>query len=70
MRLLIIIFVVCYVLMALRFFTVWYKFFQQDTSMTVGEKQLSWVVLIVGAVLWLIVVPNAYLALLDKKLRT
>jgi uncharacterized membrane protein YiaA len=56
--------------MALRFFTVWYKFFQQDTSMTVGEKQLSWVVLIVGAVLWLIVVPNAYLALLDKKLRT
>jgi hypothetical protein len=35
-------------------------------SMSPGEKQLSWVVLIIGTLLWPIVLPNAYLALLEK----
>jgi hypothetical protein len=67
MNLLIIIFIFFYLLMAQRLFTIWHKFFQQDTSMSAGETQLSWLVLILGAVLWPIVVPNAYLALLEKK---
>lgn len=67
MNLLIIIFVFFYLLMAQRLFTIWHKFFQRDTNMSASEKHLSWVVLIIGTVLWPIVVPNAYLALLAKK---
>ena len=70
MKLLIIIFVFFYIFMAQRLFTIWHKFFQKDSNMSHGEKQLSWVVLIVGTVLWPIVVPNAYLALLEKKLES
>ncbi len=68
MNLLLIIFVFFYLLMAQRLFTIWHKFFRRDNSMSPGEKQLSWLVLIVGTVLWPIVVPHAYLALLEKKL--
>lgn len=70
MLLLIIIFVFFYLLMARRLFTIWHQFFQQDADMSPGEKQLSWLVLIVGTVLWPIVVPNAYLAILEKKLES
>lgn len=68
MKGLIIIVVFFYFLIAQRLFKVWLKFFHRDTSMSPGEKQLSWVVLIVGTLLWPIVLPNAYLALLEKKL--
>ncbi len=68
MALLIIMLVFFYILIAQRLFTTWLQFFQRDTNMTAGEKQLSWVILIVGTVLWPLVVPNAYLAILEKKL--
>jgi len=70
MKLLIIIFLVFYLLMAQRLFKIWLKFFERDFCMSSGEKQLSWVVLIVGIALWPIVVPNAYLALLENKLES
>ena len=70
MKLLIIIFLFFYLLMAQRLFKIWLKFFERDTCMSLGEKQLSWVVLIVGIALWPIVVPNAYLALLENKLES
>lgn len=70
MKGLIIIVVFFYFMIAQRLFKVWLKFFHRDTSMSPGEKQLSWVVLIVGTLLWPIVLPNAYLALLEKKLES
>jgi hypothetical protein len=60
--------VLVYLLMLQRFFKTWQKFYKRDNSMSPEEKHLSQVVLVVGAVLWPIVVPNAYLALLEKKL--
>jgi hypothetical protein len=70
MKLLILILVFFYTVIAQRLFTIWLKFFQRDSNMSPGEKQLSWVVLIVGTVLWPIVIPNAYLAILEKKLES
>lgn len=70
MKVLIIIAVLFYSLIAQRLFKVWLKFFHRDTSMSPGEKQLSWVILIIGTLLWPIVLPNAYLALLEKKLES
>jgi hypothetical protein len=70
MKVLIIIAVLFYSLIARRLFKVWLKFFHRDTSMSPEEKQLSWVVLILGTLLWPIVLPNAYLALLEKKLES
>lgn len=68
MKVLIIISLFFYFLIAQRLFKIWFKFFHRDSGMSPGEKQLSWVVLIVGTLLWPIVLPNAYLALLEKKL--
>jgi hypothetical protein len=70
MKVLIIIAVLFYFIIAQRLFKVWLKFFYRDSSMSPGEKQLSWVVLIVGTLLWPIVLPNAYLSLLEKKLES
>lgn len=68
MELIIIVFVVFYLLIAHRLFKVWLKFFQQDTNMPLEEKHISWGVLLMGTVLWPIVVPIAYLSILEKKL--
>lgn len=70
MKLLILILVFFYTVIAQRLFTIWLKFFQRDSNMSPREKQLSWVVLIAGTVLWPIVIPNAYLAILEKKLES
>ncbi|HEY9610697.1 hypothetical protein [Allocoleopsis sp.] len=70
MKLLILILVFFYTVIAQRLFSIWLKFFQRDSNMSPGEKQLSWVVLIVGTVLWPVVIPNAYLAILEKKLES
>jgi flagellar basal body-associated protein FliL len=56
--------------MAQSFFKIWLKFFQQDNSMSREEKQLSWVILLIGTVLWPLVVPIAYLSLLEKKFKS
>ncbi len=68
MKLLIIICAFFYLIMAQRIFKVWIEFFQRDASLSSAEKQLSWVVLIVGTIFWPIVVPIAYVSLLEKKL--
>jgi hypothetical protein len=70
MKVVIIIVVFFYFMIAQRLFKIWLKFFHRDSSMSPGEKQLSWVVLIVGTLLWPIVLPNAYLALLEQKLES
>jgi hypothetical protein len=59
---------VYYLLMAQRFFKVWLKFFQQDSSMSLEERRLSWITLWVATVLWPFVVPSSYLKLIEKKL--
>ncbi|HEY9893146.1 MAG TPA: hypothetical protein V6D37_15335, partial [Candidatus Sericytochromatia bacterium] len=50
-----------YLIMLQRVFNVWLKLYQQDSSISVEEKQLSWIILILGAVFWPIVVPISYL---------
>ena len=70
MKVVIIIVVFFYFMIAQRLFKIWLKFFHRDSSMSPGEKQLSWVVLIVGTLLCPIVLPNAYLALLEQKLES
>ncbi len=70
MKLLIISVVSFYLIMAQRFFKSWLKFFQRDTSMSREEKQLSWVILLLSTVLWPIVVPIAYLSLLENKFKS
>jgi hypothetical protein len=69
MKLIIIVLIsVYYLLTAQRFFKIWRKFFERDTSMSPEEKRLSWIILLVGSVFWPIVVPKSYLALIEKKL--
>lgn len=70
MKFLIINLVVFYLIMAQSFFKIWFKFFQQDTSLSREEKQLSWGILLLGTVLWPFVVPIAYLSLLEKKFKS
>ncbi len=57
-----------YLIILQQVFNVWLKFFQQDHSISPEEKQLSWIILIIGAILWPIVVPISYLRLLEAKL--
>ena len=57
-----------YLIMLQRVFNVWLKLYQQDSSISVEEKQLSWIILILGAIFWPIVVPISYLTLLERKL--
>ncbi len=69
MRVFILIFVLVYLLIAQRFFRLWFKLFQQDSSMSLEEKRFSKIVLVIGTVFWLIVVPISYWILLEKKLK-
>jgi|SRR4028118_316226 hypothetical protein len=57
-----------YLIMIQRVFKLWFRFFEQDTTMSFEEKQLGWVILVIGATFWAIVVPISYLTLLEKKL--
>jgi hypothetical protein len=68
MKLTIAILVLLYLGILQRIVRVWFKFFQQDSNISVEEKRISWVILITGAAFWPIVVPIAYLSLLEKKL--
>lgn len=70
MEFLIIGLVAFYLIMAQSFLRIWFKFFQQDNSMSREEKQLSWLILLIGTVLWPLVVPIAYLSLLEKKFKS
>jgi uncharacterized membrane protein len=61
--------VVFYLLMSTCFFTIWLKFFKEDTSrsLSLQEKCLAWVTLSIATILWPVVVPIAYLELLWAK---
>lgn len=61
--------VVFYLIMAQSFFKTWLKFLHRDTDMSPEEKQLSWVILLVSTVLWPLIVPIAYLSLLEQKFK-
>lgn len=68
MKLTIVILVLFYLVILQRIFKVWLEFFQQDSNISLQEKQLSWVILITGAVVWPLVIPISYLSLLERKL--
>lgn len=55
-----------YVLLAPRFFRSWRLFFEQDTTLSPQERTFSQVVLAIATVFWPVVVPFAYLELLNK----
>ncbi len=69
MRVFILISLLIYLLIAQRFFRLWFKLFQHDSSMSLEEKRFSKIVLVIGTVFWLIVVPISYWILLEKKLK-
>lgn len=59
---------VVYLLMSGCFFTKWLDFFMKDYSnLSPQDKCLSWVFLVIATLLWLLVVPVAYLELLSKQ---
>jgi uncharacterized membrane protein len=55
-----------YLLMAIRFFKVWWVFFKRDTGLPSNWTYISIAVLILASAFWLVVVPFAYLELLAK----
>ena len=69
MTLLVVVLVSVYLLFAWYFFKIWLRFFERDTEMTLEERRLSWVVLLIGTLVWPLVVPISYLTLLEKKLK-
>lgn len=61
---------VSYLLIALYFFRIWLAVFQRDTSVSPGEKPGAMAILVGISIFWPIVVPLAYLELLNTKQRT
>ena len=67
MKLLQITLVVAYLFMAPFYFISWLKLFNKDTSITSNERLVSMVILVMSTILWPLIVPIAYLELLNKK---
>lgn len=67
MKILIVILLLYYLIILQLIFGVWLKLFKQERNLSVDEKQISWIIIIGGAALWPLVVPIAYLSLLEKK---
>lgn len=55
-----------YLLMTIRFFRIWRGFFERDTGLSPNWTYVSIAVLILASAFWPIVVPFAYLELLEK----
>jgi hypothetical protein len=53
-----------YLVMAYRFFTEWLDFFLEDQEMNSEERYFFGIILVIASILWIIVVPLAYLELL------
>ena len=49
-----------YLLLALYYFMIWLNIFRKDTDLSLEEKHLSWIVLIVATIFWPITVPISY----------
>lgn len=56
-----------YLLMALHLFTVWLAVLMRDTSVSPSEKPSHLMILSIITLLWPLVVPFAYLELLNAK---
>ena len=57
--------VIAYFGIACCFFYKWLDFFIEDQEMTSKERSFSSVILILASILWVIIVPFAYLELLN-----
>ncbi|MDM9380388.1 hypothetical protein QUB80_06690 [Chlorogloeopsis sp. ULAP01] len=57
--------IIFYLVMAYCYFTVWLDFFLQDEEMNLAQRSLSGAILVIGSILWPIVIPFAYLELLN-----
>ena len=57
-----------YLLVAQQLFKTWLQFFRRDTTILPEDRRLSLATLSLGIVLWPLVVPIAYLRLLEEKL--
>jgi hypothetical protein len=53
-----------YLVMAYRFFTEWLDFFLEDQEMNSEDRYFFGIILVIASILWIIVVPLAYLELL------
>ncbi len=56
--------IIVYLVIAYFFFTEWLNFFLQDEEMNSEQRSFSGVILVLASILWVIVVPFAYLELL------
>jgi tellurite resistance protein TehA-like permease len=56
-----------YGVVAAMLFSAWYQSFQRDQTMSVQERQFSWVVLVVPTVFWFFCLPLSYLEILRKR---
>ncbi|MFH7028016.1 MAG: hypothetical protein ACHBN1_22105 [Heteroscytonema crispum UTEX LB 1556] len=56
--------IIVYLAIAYRFFTEWLDFFLEDEEMNSKERYFFGIVLVIASILWIIVVPLAYLELL------
>lgn len=56
--------IIIYLVMAYCFFAEWLDFFLQDEQMNLEQRLFSGVILVIASILWIIVVPFAYLELL------
>jgi len=63
---LITLFAAFYLFMAIRFFRSWWVFFRQDTDQSKSWAYISIAVIILASAFWPVVVPFAYLELLEK----
>ena len=59
--------IVFYLVMASYFFTTWLEFFDQETRLSSVDSCLSKVALVISTIFWPLVVPIAYLYLLEAE---
>ncbi len=59
--------IVAYGFIGIRFFRIWLFFWQQDTALSDKDKFSSLAIVVFMTVFWPLVVPLAYLELLEKK---
>nr|WP_276751862.1 hypothetical protein [Chlorogloeopsis fritschii] len=57
--------IIFYLGMTYCFFTVWLDFFMEDEEMNSVQRSFSGLILVIGSVLWPLIVPFAYLELLN-----
>jgi len=63
------IFLIFYLVIAYLLFKKWLFLFLQDEDMSSNQRSYSWGILVIGTIFWPIVVPFAYLELLNFQLK-